>query len=138
LKGAEVLLRAAGGQPLTALDLAASGVNEEAWSALPRQVAQGDARQIAAWPLPLALLSLQQLCHDLMVRREGGEPRFFPAACLPPALAEPMALSSWSQALLRARRHDEHPWQAPLLIEALVGQAASLWPVAGAPRARYT
>jgi DNA polymerase-3 subunit delta' len=138
LEGAEVLLRAAAGQPLAALDLAGSGVSADAWTALPRQVAQGNARQIAAWPLPLALRSLQQLCHDLMVSREGGEPRFFPSTCLPPDPAEPRALSAWSQALMRARRHDEHPWQGPLLIEALVGQAEALWPVAGAPRARYT
>jgi DNA polymerase-3 subunit delta' len=138
LEGAEVLLRAASGQPLSALDLAASGISAESWAALPKRLTQGDARALSAWPLPLALLSLQELCHDLMSASVGGAPRYFPQASLPTARLSMPALSTWSRSLLRARRHEDHPWQAPLLIEALVGQLAALAPASDASPARYT
>jgi hypothetical protein len=39
---------------------------------------------------------------------------------------------AWQKALLRAARHDEHPWNAGLLLESLVIQAAACWPAAQA------
>jgi DNA polymerase-3 subunit delta' len=44
------------------------------------------------------------------------------------------ALVTWERELLRAARHDEHPWHAPLRAEALVAQAAALWQTARAER----
>ena len=49
-----------------------------------------------------------------------------------PDLADATALRQWQQALLRAARHDEHPWNAGLLIENLVTQATAVWPQQGA------
>ena len=37
---------------------------------------------------------------------------------------------AWQKELLHAARHDEHPWHAPLRVEALVAQAAALWQTA--------
>ena len=42
--------------------------------------------------------------------------------------ADLAALKAWQRELMRAARHDEHPWNAGLLIESLVSQAAGLWP----------
>jgi DNA polymerase-3 subunit delta' len=37
------------------------------------------------------------------------------------------ALVAWQKVLLRTARHDEHPWNAALLIESLVTQATGAW-----------
>ena len=49
-----------------------------------------------------------------------------------PGAADLMALRVWQLALQRAARHDEHPWNAGLLIESLVTQATAVWPQQGA------
>lgn len=134
----QVLLDAAGGRPLEAVALAGEGVDAAAWAALPQRLRQGDASAVASWGLPRLLETLLKLCHDLMAQAAGGAPRYFPADALPPgaALAE---LASWSRELTQLSRHDEHPWNASLLAESLVAQAAALWPArAGAGRARVT
>lgn len=138
LQDAAQLLRAASGEPLAAIELAGQGVSGASWADLPRQVARGDGHQLASWPVPQALQTLQQLCHDWMTVACGGAPRFFPPESLPKG-ADLAALVAWSQELARVRRHDEHPWQAPLLLEALLAQAQALF--SGAPKAtarRYT
>jgi DNA polymerase III subunit delta' len=46
-------------------------------------------------------------------------------------------LADWSRELARAARHDEHPWQAALLVESLVSQGHRAWQgTKTAPRAR--
>jgi DNA polymerase-3 subunit delta' len=119
---ADVLLSAAGGRPLDALALASDGLDAARWAALPRRVARGDPDTFAGLPVPRIVESLQKLCHDAMARAAGGQPRFFDAATLPPP--GPMApLAAWSKSLVRLARHDEHPWQAALLADALVMEA---------------
>ncbi len=120
---AAVLLAAAGGRPLQAAALAAAGVDGERWTALPRAVARGDASALAGWPVPRAIDALQKLCHDAAVLAVGGRPRHFPPASMP-ARAEPAALADWGRALARAARHDEHPWNEGLLLEALVSHGS--------------
>ena len=119
---AEVLLRAASGEPLAAQSLLDAGLNAERWRQLPARVATGDAAALADLPVPLAIRVLQQLCHDAMVLAAGAPPRYFPEGSLqrPGAWG---ALVAWREALWRAARHDEHPWNGPLLMEALVAQA---------------
>ena len=51
----------------------------------------------------------------------GGAPRYFPAGAVPGG-ANPAALNGWASALSRVARHDEHPWNEALLVEALVAQ----------------
>ncbi len=121
LKDAAVLLAAAGGRPLEALALAESGIDAARWSALPRAVAAGQGAALAGWPVPRAIDAMQKLCHDALAVAVGGPPRYYPAASLP-RRADAAALADWSRALARVARHDEHPWNEGLLLEALVTQ----------------
>jgi DNA polymerase III subunit delta' len=130
----EVLLAAAGGQAQAALALHGEGVSAAAWSQVPDAVRRGHASDFSAWPVARVVDALHKLCHDLLALRSGGTPRFFTTAALAPAahpaLPPLQALAAWQNELLRAARHDEHPWHAPLRVEALVAQAAALWQTA--------
>jgi DNA polymerase-3 subunit delta' len=133
----EVLLAAAGGQPLEALALAAAGIDSPSWERLPDAVRRGHAAALADWPLARQVDALQKLCHDLMCLRAEAPPRYFGAATLAP-LMHPRgpqwpALAQWAAELTQAARHDEHPWHAGLRSEALVGQGARLWQTPRSP-----
>jgi DNA polymerase III subunit delta' len=131
---AGLLLAAAGGQPQGALALHEEGISGAAWSLVPDAVRRGHAAAMSAWPVPRVVEALHKLCHDLLGLQVGGAPRFFSAAALAPAarpaLPAIQALVTWQAELLRAARHDEHPWHATLRTEALVAQAAALWQTA--------
>ncbi len=133
----EVLLAASSGRPLDALALAQAGIDAEAWSALPAAVAGGRAAALAGWPVPQAVDALQKLCHDAMARAGGGPARYFPTDRVPAGSSWP-ALASWSRELVRIARHEDHPWQEGLMIDALVslGRLALATPVTAgaAPR----
>ena len=122
LKDADVLLAAASGRPLEAQALAEAGIDAAAWAALPRAVARGEAAAFAGWPVPRAVDALQKLCHDAAAAAAGAAPRYFPAASLPPAGAL-APLVEWGDELARVARHDEHPWNEGLLVDALLAQA---------------
>jgi DNA polymerase-3 subunit delta' len=126
VRDAPVLLAAAGGAPLAAVELAAAGIDAAAWQALPRAVSQGQAAALSGWPVPRAVATMQKLCHDALVQALGGTPRYFAAPTLP-AGARPEALSAWARSLSRVARHDEHPWNDGLLIEALVSEGRACW-----------
>jgi DNA polymerase-3 subunit delta' len=119
----EVMLAAAGGQPLEALAWVQEGIDAVSWTRLPKQMAAGEAAPVSGWPLPLLVEALQKLCHDAMCIACGAAPRYFPPAALPAGAALP-ALSAWSKALRDAQRHAEHPWNMPVMVESLVLQAA--------------
>ncbi len=125
-------LAVAGGSPLAALDLFDAGVSEADLDALPRAAARGDVQPLIGKPVSVAIDLLLRLAHDAMVHAAGAAPRFFdPAQMAAPA---PLAaLQSWQRELLRAARHDEHPWNAPLLVEALVTNGARCWAAAPKP-----
>jgi DNA polymerase-3 subunit delta' len=123
---APVLLAAAGGQPLAARRLAADGFDAAAWLALPQGVAQGRWQPPAGATIPRLREVLQKLCHDAMAQAAGAPPRFFPAGSLPPA-APWARLADWSQSLARLARHDEHPFNAPLLVDSLLAEARAVW-----------
>ncbi len=133
--GAEVLLAAAAGRPLDAAALAAEGIDAAAWSALPAAVARGDASALSGWTVPRVVDALQKLCHDALAQAVGGAGRYFPAGSVPGG-ADPAALHAWAKNLSRTARHDEHPWNAGLLSEALVVEGARAWPSAPASGAR--
>ena len=126
VRDAQVLLAAAGGAPLEARELAAAGIDAASWLALPRAVARGQAAAMAGWPVPRAVDALQKLCHDAMVQIAGGVPRYFAAQALP-AGARLGPLCAWARSLSRVARHDEHPWNEGLLLEALVGEGRACW-----------
>jgi DNA polymerase-3 subunit delta' len=123
---AVVLLAAAGGAPLAARDLAASGIDAPAWLALPRAVARGQAAALAGWPVPRAVDALQKICHDALVQAAGGTPRYFAVQALPSG-AHHGALRAWARSLSRAARHAEHSWNEGLLVEALVSEGRACW-----------
>ncbi|HSW09148.1 DNA polymerase III subunit delta' [Aquabacterium sp.] len=128
------LLALASGSPLEALAWGEEGITPGWLAELPQRVAAGDASAFSGRPLPRAIDLLLKLAHDLMAQAAGGAPRFYIASRWPPP-ADMAGLVAWQRALLRAARHDEHPWNAALLVESLVTQATVLWPKAAAGRA---
>jgi len=121
---APALLRAAGGRPDDALAFAQAGRDPKVWSLLPKAMARGDNAALADWTPAEAVSALQKLCHDLIVSRAGAQPRFFQPADLPPP-ASFAVLTGWSRELSRTARTVEHPFNAGLMLEALVSQARS-------------
>ncbi|WP_284620405.1 DNA polymerase III subunit delta' [Aquabacterium humicola] len=134
---APLLLALAGGSPLEALDLAAEGFESRLLAELPMLVAAGEAAPFVGRPLPRVIDLLLKLAHDLQARAAGGAPRFFVASRWP-AAPDIGRLVDWQKALLRAARHDEHPWNAALLIESLVTQAEALWAETGTAPALHS
>lgn len=128
----EQALAVAGGSPLAALALLEAGVTDDDLDAMPRAVAVGDAQRLVGKPLPLVIELLLRLAHDAMAQAVGAGPRFFGTAQLPRAVSLG-ALQAWREELLRVARHDEHPWNAPLLVEALVTNGARCWAGARKP-----
>ena len=122
IEAPEVLLAAAGGQPLEVLDRHALGVSAAAWQALPAEVRAGRAGAAADWPLPVLVDALGKLCDDALRLTVGAAPRFFAADLLPKA-GDLDRLNAWATALREAARRAEHPWNAGLATEALVLQA---------------
>ena len=120
---APAFLRASGGRPQDALALARSGRSPQAWSNLPQAMARGDVTALGDWSPAQAIDALQKLCHDLLAARVGAAPRYFAPADLPQALPPVGALTRWSRALAREARTANHPFNAGLMLEALVAQA---------------
>lgn len=126
----EVMLAATGGQVQDVLQWQAQGMAAAQWSALPRQLLQGEPGALAGWPLPQVLAVMQKVCHDAMCRAAGAAPRYFPAAALAPwpapgGAAALQRLAGWSRELNRLVRHADHPYSAPLMLDALLAQAQS-------------
>ncbi|SCK55923.1 DNA polymerase-3 subunit delta' [Variovorax sp. HW608] len=119
---AAALLRAAGGRPSDALRLAAQGQSPKAWGLLPKAMVRGDVGALADHAPAQAIDALQKLCHDLMAADSGAKPRFFDIADLPPAPSRG-ALARWSRSLANAAKTAEHPFNAGLMLEALVSEA---------------
>lgn len=119
---AQALLRAAGGRPDDALALARAGRSPQAWALIPKAMARGDVSALADLDPAAAVDALQKLCHDLLLRSVGAAPRYFAAADLPaPPGVGP--LTRWSRALMQEARTADHPFNAGLMLEALVAQA---------------
>ncbi len=116
---ANVLLRAAGGRPADALQMAPVG---ERWSLLPKAVQRGDVNVFKDWTPAQTVDALHKLCHDLLAVKAGAAPRFFVAADLPKG-GTWQSLSAWAKALGETRRTVEHPFNPGLMQAALVSQA---------------
>jgi DNA polymerase III subunit delta' len=135
VKSADVLLQAANGRPLEALALAQDGVDAQSWSRLPEHVWRGEASALQGWPVVRLIDALLCLGSDVQRLALGRPPQRFPAAALqaytPWSLAERpdggatlATLNTWLRELAGWARHAEHPFNAPLLVDALVSQAA--------------
>lgn len=121
----ESLLRAAGGRPAEALNFAQTERGPATWQAFPQAMTKGDVGFVAKW-LPADLLDAQQkLCHDLLASKSGAAPRFFKPADLPAPTATPSysALAAWHKTLSATARTVEHPFNAGLMLEAMVSSA---------------
>jgi DNA polymerase-3 subunit delta' len=102
------------------------GIDAARWSALPRSVVSGQSAVFRGWSLPLVLDALYKLCHDAMSVQASALPRYFAVESLPRG-AHVMRLIEFMRTLNRVARHDEHPWNEALLVEALVTEAAASW-----------
>ena len=119
---AQRMLKASGGRPEDAMAFAGSGRDPNVWNALPKAMARGETLFFKDWSPPQIIDALHKLCHDLMAIKTGAAPRFFDSVDLgrPPSMG---VLSGWSKALASAMRTMDHPFNAGLMQEALVGQA---------------
>lgn len=136
-KDAAVWLKAAGGQPQTALAMSQTLVKTAAWLDVPKLVARGASP--SEWPsglveTPAALVAaLQKLCHDWLCAGQGAAPRFFELETLlaaAPHVAKDATrqnalykLTGWSKALNQHVKSAEHTLNAGLMIEALLAEA---------------
>jgi DNA polymerase-3 subunit delta' len=119
---ASVLLKAAGGRPEDAWSMSQRGWTDARWSAIPKALRAGQLEPLHDLGGAELIEVLQKVCHDQMAVQVGGQPRFFAAQSLVSGTSL-QALSNWSQALQRSARTAEHPFQAGLMLEAMVGQA---------------
>ncbi len=122
---AQLLLQATGGRPADALMFAESGRDPAAWAAFPKAMAQGDMAAVKEWSASQIIDAQHKLCHDLMAHQCGAAPRFFQPKDLGFLQAPMPALSQWSKSLATAMKTMDHPFNAGLMAEALVGQAQS-------------
>ena len=122
---AQLLLRAMGGRPEDAAAFAASGRDPSTWATLPKAVARGDVGFFKDWSITQTLDALHKLCHDLMAVQVGADPRFFVKTDLV-GTASAASLSAWAQSLSRTMRTMDHPFNAGLMLEWLVGRAQSV------------
>lgn len=134
VESAGVMLAAAGGAPLEALERIQGGLDARAWLALPGELLAGRAAAVAGWPIPMVVDALQKLCHDLMAVAVGASPRYFAADALP-RTGDLGRLAACAKSLSAAARHAEHPWHAGLAAEALVQQLAQAAHVTRMPSA---
>ena len=118
------MLRAMGDRPEEVLAFGPSARSSTPWSQLPRAVAQGEVDVFKDWSPPDVVDALQKLCHDALALAVGANPRFFAPADLV-TQGNVRALTDWAQALTRCRRTADHPFNAGLMLEALVAQAHS-------------
>ena len=123
---AAALLRASGGRPADALVLAAQGVQAAQWSALPRALAKGDVSALTDATPTQALDVMQKICHDVLALSQGAAPRFFTVEDLPAGPLRIDVLSQWSRELMQQARSVEHPFNAGLMLEALVARARAV------------
>ncbi|SFC24038.1 DNA polymerase-3 subunit delta' [Polaromonas sp. OV174] len=122
----QTLLVAAGGRPADALSWANNSAAADAaqhWQALPKAMARGDVSALADWAPAQAVDALQKLCHDVLAVRVGAPPRFFSAGDLPGTKPGLYALTNWAKELSATARTVEHPYNAGLMLEALVSRA---------------
>lgn len=122
---AQAFLKASGGRPEDALALARSGKPAQAWTQLPRALSQGDVSAFADLAPAQVIGVLQKICHDQLARASGAAPRYFAPNDLP-VPASLALLAAWSKELTAALRTAEHPFNAGLMLEALVARGRSV------------
>lgn len=115
-------LKAAGGRPDDAMAFIESGRDPGVWTHLRTALSRGDVAVFKDWTLPQVVDALQKLCHDLTALQVNAPVRYFDSK----DLGSPVAvdtLTQWNQALTQTVKTVEHPFNAGLILEALVNQA---------------
>jgi DNA polymerase-3 subunit delta' len=97
---AKATLRAAGGRPEDALQLANTGLKAAQWSGFPLMVSRGQLAALADLTPAQAIDRLQKLCHDMLALHTGATPRFFEVADLNAVIGNARGASSKSSALV--------------------------------------
>ena len=121
---ATFLLKAAGGRPDDVLKYQQLGLSPQDWAAFPVAMARGNVTFVKDWSAAQLLDALQKLCHDVLAHHFAAPLRFFSVDDLPKG-ANFQTVSQWSKALMQSAKTVEHPFNAGLMQEALVGQAQS-------------
>jgi DNA polymerase-3 subunit delta' len=115
-------LKAAGGRPDDAMSFLESGRDPAAWSHLRAAMSRGDVGFFKDWSLAQVVDALQKLAHDLSARQLNAAARFFELEDLGSAVPLDV-LTQWNQDLSQTLKTVEHPFNAGLMLEALVNQA---------------
>ncbi len=119
---AQAALKAAGARPDDAMDFLQSGRDPAVWAHLCAAMSRGDVSIFKDWSMPQVLDALQKLCHDLAAKQVHAPLRFFELQNLGPQVSIAV-LTQWNQALVQTARTVDHPYNAGLMLEALVNQA---------------
>ena len=145
---AKATLRATGGRPEDALDLANAGLKAAQWSSFPLMVSRGQLSALPDLTPAQAIDRLQKLCHDMLAVQTGATPRFFEVADLQAVLGKAKgfsgskdalvakgassndtsstamySLTQWAKDLMEAARTAQHTYNPGLMLEALMAQA---------------
>ena len=138
-KDAKVWLKAAGGQPQTALAMSQAIIKTSSWQDFPKLIAKGalpSELPAALTATPAALVdALQKLCHDAICVSQGAEPRFFESVASTASASALYKLTTWSKALNVQARSSEHTLNAGLMIEALLAEAKQAMAFSSSPPA---
>ncbi len=119
---AQAALKAAGGRPDDAMNFLHSGRDPAVWIHLCTAMYRGDVSVFKDWSMPQVVDALQKLCHDLTARQVQAPLRFFELENLGPPVSIDV-LTQWNQTLTLAVKTVDHPYNAGLMLEALVNQA---------------
>ena len=119
---AQAALKAAGARPDDAMNFLQSGRDPAVWVHLCTAMSRGDVSIFKDWSMPQVVDALQKLCHDLTARQVQAPLRFFELQDLGPQVSVDV-LTEWNQTLVQTARTVDHPYNAGLMLEALVSQA---------------
>lgn len=117
------MLELMGERPEDALISAKEGRNTAWWSALPQALAKGQVQHLAELGPSQQIQAVMKVAHDLVLVASGAAPRYFVTAELPTTSANLRSLSDWYKRLQQSLRTAEHPFNAGLMLEALVSDA---------------
>lgn len=117
------LLALAGHRPEDALDETRQGRTSSWWSALPKAMAQGQVQHLADLSPSQQIHALMKVAHDAVLVASGASPRYFSTTELPATQASLRSLGDWYKRLQHSLRTAEHPFNAGLMLEALVSDA---------------
>lgn len=117
------LLALMGNRPEDALASARQGRNTSWWRALPKALSQGQVQHLADLGPSQQIQAIMKVAHDMVLVQTQAQPRYFDASELPATSASLRQLSDWYKRLQDSLRTSEHPFNAGLMLEALVSDA---------------